>query len=270
MNYQETPPSPRFAGLVKCFWSLDYEQSGIAEPDPVVPDGSIEIIFNLSDRFRLYHPTGEIETQPASIVAGQMQTSILIGPSGNVRLFGIRFDPAGAFPFFRFEIKELLNRIEPLESIWSEVGEIEERLFSSIDFRSQVFVAEDILGKQLREKAVVDPWMRHSVNMICSSKGMLPVRTIARGVGMSERGIERRFTRFVGLTPKSFSRIVRFQSVLRSIKSASETRILDTALAFGYYDQSHLNNEFRQFSGTSPTVFLKRANRMTELFITTE
>lgn len=271
MNYREIQPSPRFAGLVKCFWSLEYTGNAPAEPEPVVPDGCIEIVFNLSDRFRRYHSNGQVETQPASIIAGQMQQCVLIGPSGSVRLFGIRFDPAGAFPFFRFDVKDLLNRIEPLESVWSgALGDIEERLRAADDIDARVAVAEAELTQRLRENSVVDPWLRHSVDGIIAGKGMLPVRTIARDLGISERGLERRFSRFVGLTPKAYSRITRFQRVLGSLQSAAKPDVLDAALSFGYYDQSHLINDFRQFSGTTPAAFLERAHRMTALFITAE
>ena len=268
MQYRESRPSPRFADLVKCFWSLEYQNSGVDEPEPVVPDGCVEIVFNLSDRFRRYHEDGEVETQSSSLVAGQMQSSILIGPSGNVRLFGIRFRPTGAFPFFRFGMNDLNNRIEPLDSVWgSGVAGIEDRLSGAVSFEAQVAVAEAALADRFLPKNVLDPWLRNAVDVISSKNGIKPVNAIAKEIGISERGLERRFRQSVGLTPKMFSRIVRFQRVLRSLESAAGPHILDTALTFGYYDQSHLINDFRQFSGNSPTAFLEMSHRMTEIFV---
>lgn len=271
MQYLEIQPSPRFADLVKCFWSLEYQNSGADEPEPVVPDGCVEIIFNLSDRFRRYHANGDIETQSASLVAGQMQSSILIGPSGNVRLFGIRFRPTGAFPFFRFGMNDLADRIEPLDSVWGgEVASIEDRLSAAVSFEGQVAVAEAALAERFVEKNRVDPWLRNAVNLISTESGIKPVGVIAKEIGISERGLERRFRQSVGLTPKMFSRIVRFQRVLKSLETAAEPDIIDTALSFGYYDQSHLINDFRQFSGTTPTAFLERSHRMTEIFVSAD
>jgi len=268
MQYRESPPSLRFANLVKCFWSLEYQNSEIGEPEPVVPDGCVEIIFNLSDRFRRYHENGEVENQAASIVAGQMNRSILIGPSGNVRLFGIRFKPTGAFPFFRFGMNELTNRIEPLDAIWGpEVALAEEQLALAESFEVQTLIAENILAKRFSDRTALDPFLDNIIRVISAAKGIKPVHGIAKDVGVSERGLERRFRQSVGLSPKIFSRIIRFQRVLKTLETAAEPDILDTALSFGYYDQSHLINDFRQFAGASPSAFMEKSAGMTELFI---
>lgn len=269
MNYRETKPALRFAGLVKCFWALEYENDAARRPEPVVPDGCLEIIFNLSDRFHRYRPDGSVERQPASIVAGQMQRSVSISPSGNVRLFGIRFEPAGAFPFFPFDLKELLDRIEPLELVFpGSVSEIEGRLAAARNFQSQVLVAEHFLAKQRIEKNSVDPRIDRVVRDITAENGVLPIRRIAKHFGVSERTLERRFARFVGLSPKSFARTVRFQSLLRFLRTTSRPNLLDAAFAFGYYDQSHLIGDFRQFTGSTPATFLANENQITEIFMT--
>src|SRR5688500_8015776 len=115
MQYRETLPSPRLAGFVKCYWTLEQGAfEAVKVPEPVVPDGCIEIIFNLADRFERLHGENRAETQPATLVAGQMRKSVLIRPTGHVRLFGVRFQPAGAFRFFRFSLSELTDRIDGL------------------------------------------------------------------------------------------------------------------------------------------------------------
>ncbi|MEQ1606536.1 MAG: helix-turn-helix domain-containing protein [Pyrinomonadaceae bacterium] len=270
MQYLEAPPSPRFADLVKCFWSLEYTHSGAGSPEPVIPDGCVEIIFNLADRFRRYHTNGDVEIQAASLIAGQMNSSVLIGPTGKVRLFGIRFRPSGAFPFFRFGMNELANRIEPLDSVWGrDVAAVEERLLMADGFNEQTSVAEAFLAERIIDGSP-DRWLPHAVNLIASGNGMRPVNVVARELGISERGLERRFRQSVGVSPKMFSRIVRFQRVLKSLESTPEPDILNTALSFGYYDQSHLINDFRQFSGDSPIAFLEKANLMTQIFVGTD
>ena len=122
MHYLESAPSLRFAQLIKCFWSLEYQNCGVGEPEPIVPDGCIEIVFNLADRFRRFIGN-ECGTQPASLVAGQMKQCVLIAPTGDVRLFGIRFQSHGAVPFFRFDLSELANRIVPLCELACKVGQ---------------------------------------------------------------------------------------------------------------------------------------------------
>ncbi len=269
MNYAEAAPSPFLADFVKCFWALEYENAQPTDPEPVIPDGCIEIIFNFSDRFRRFHPNGKIETQASCLIAGQMHSGILLGPSGNVDLFGIRFHPAGAFRFMRFEMKELSDRIDPLESVLgSSVALVEEHLALQSDFHGRVAIAEAYLAGLMRSVTVnTSPYVDHALAVIASAQGNASIRDIAKKVGISERSLERLFSRYVGTTPKAYSRIVRFQSVLREIEGAESPDILDTALAFGYYDQSHLINDFNQFSGSSPAAFLERSRQMTDIFI---
>lgn len=270
MNYQETPPSPRLAGYVKCFWALEFNGVEAGEPEPVVPDGCIEIVFNLADRFRRFHENGNFEIQPSSLIAGQMRQSILIGPSGEVRLFGVRFQPDGAYAFFRFDMSDLADRIEPLDTVWTSVGEIEERLMIARDFAACVAIIEAELIRRLREYSPLDIFLQRAVEYISLGNGGRPVAALAKDIGISERGLERRFKQSVGLSPKMFSRILRFQSVLRSLESAATPGILDAAADFGYYDQSHLINDFRQFAGVSPAVFFERSRQLTDIFIASE
>ncbi len=268
MQYLEAQPTPRFANMVKCFWSLEYAPSAVGEPEPVVPDGCVEIIFNLADRFRRYHPGGQVETQAASLVAGQMHRSILIGPSGNVHLFGIRFKPAGASPFFRFGMSDLADQVESLRAVWgNDVSGIEDRLASANRFHERVVIAESLLAERLSDKRTFDPWLNNAIGLISDRRGKLPISRIAREIGISERGLERRFRESVGLTPKLFSRIVRFQRVLKAIEQSPNPDIIDAAFEFGYYDQSHLINDFRQFADTTPLAFLERARGITDVFV---
>lgn len=266
MKYLEAPPSARLERFVKCFWSLDSDGGDPGGPEPVVPDGSVEIIFNMADRFERLHIDGRSETQPANIVAGQMRRHVMVGPSGKVNLFGVRFLPAGAFAFFDFSMRELTDRIEDLDAIWgSRADVIADRLYAAGDFRERVAVMEDGLARRMLPTAIYASTVSAAVDAITKQDGMLPVAALAREFGASERSLERQFSEKLGLSPKTFSRIVRFQKVFKMLKSASSSRV-EAAIANGYFDQSHMINDFRQFAGLSPAAFLRSSHTMTELF----
>ena len=167
-------------------------------------------------------------------------------------------------------MSDLANRIERLDAVWTSVDEIEERLAIAPDFAACVAIVEAELIGRLRENAPDDPFLKRAVANISMTNGVRPVAALARDIGVSERGLERRFSQAIGVSPKMFSRIVRFQSVLRSIESATTPAILDAASDFGYYDQSHLINDFRQFAGVGPAVFFERSRQLTDIFISSE
>ena len=94
----------------------------------------------------------------------------------------------------------------------------------------------------------------------------MSVKDLVVRSGIGERRIERMFDKYVGVSPKMFSRIVRFRGVVRSIETAESFGLLDTALSFGYFDQSHMIHEFNEFAGTSPIAYFEQTHRLSELF----
>ena len=82
-----------------------------------------------------------------------------------------------------------------------------------------------------------------------------PVRKVTRNIGISQRRFIQLFTDHVGLTPKLFCRIRRFQNVLRLVRTGEPFQWADVALASGYYDQSHFIHDFTEFSGFTPKAY---------------
>lgn len=271
MRYREITPSIDLQRYIKCFWTLEAAKVGPGNPpEPVMPDGCIELIFNFSDPFLRHHSDGVVETQPLNLVAGQIMTSALIGPSGATDLLGVRFTHAGASPFFRFPLYELTNRIIDLETVWDrdDVRFIGEQLRDARAIDTRVRLLESVFRQMLSRAGDADPIVEAAAGMIASSSGSISIEQITGAMGINERRVERRFQQKFGLSPKKFARIVRFQNFM-SAASSSDGSILDTALAHGYYDQAHLIREFREFSGKTPTEFFGSEHRISEAFIST-
>ncbi len=267
MEYSEVAPSPCLAEFIKCFWSIEDLGSADATPEPVVPDGCLELIFNLADRFQRIHGPDNTETQPITIVAGQMRRSVLLVPTGRISLFGIRFQHAGAFPFFQFSLSELTDRIEGIDTIWGADGrEIEERICTAATFAKRIAIVESIFTTRLISNKKFDSSIIEAARLIVGNDGILPIRQVAELIGISERRLEREFKQKIGVSPKLFSRIIRFQKLLKSLEGDGTEGLLDKALAFGYYDQAHMVHEFKEFAGKSPTAFIDDAHRISEVF----
>lgn len=268
MKYIEYQPSPLLAKHIKCFWTLEQSQVPARDTyEPIVPDGSLEIVFNLSDIFRRCHRDGTIENQPITIVIGQMRGCVMIEPAGRIRLFGCRFQPAGAHPFFRFPLFALTNRIEGLDLIWGrEGGRLEERVNEARTTRERIAIVENVLLDILVAGKSSDREIEAVTKIIFENKGLVSIGTIMKNVGISSSRLEREFRRKLGISPKFFSRIIRFQNLIKTLKKEKTPSFLDAALSLGYYDQAHLIHEFKEFSGKSPGVFLDNEYRIAENF----
>jgi AraC-like DNA-binding protein len=233
-----------------------------------MPDGRIELIFNLADPFRRFHADGYVETQPLSIVAGQMQSCAMIGPSGVIDLFGVRFTHAGAAPFFSFPLNELTGRIIDLKMIMgAEARQTEQRLNEARTLKHRVEIVEAALLRLLSQNGDVDVVVEDASRMIVENMGLAAIDRVTETLAVNERTLERRFQQKLGLSPKRFSRIIRFQNFLNAARTERSGSILDTALSFGYYDQAHLIREFKEFSGKTPLAFFGREHKLSEVFI---
>lgn len=269
MKYSESKPSLPLAGIVKCFWSIENDAASDVSAEPVLPDGCPEIVFNLGDRFQRIYSSESFETQASAIVSGQLRKHILIRPTGRVDLFGVRFHPHAGSIFFSLPMAELTDEIVSLDSVIGRHANALEELISgeeTFEARAAVFEAA-LVSAATRTNGDHSLAARISERVIAST-GRISVSVLRDSFGLTERRLERIFNRSIGLSPKMFTRIVRFQNVVRHVEMAESADLLDTALSFGYYDQSHMIREFNEFAGKSPLAYFDETHRISELFTT--
>jgi AraC-like DNA-binding protein len=171
----------------------------------------------------------------------------------------VHFKPGGAFPFFRLPMDELVNTHVPLDALWG--GKAEE-------LRHRLLDAEAPAEKFLRLErsllaALARPEARHgavgrALAHVQRSSPAPRIADLAEDSGLSQRRFIRLFSDEVGLTPKAFCRVLRFQQALQIIDGADAVDWADLAGACGYYDQAHFIHDFQGFCGFSPTAYLTR------------
>lgn len=242
-EFQIYRPAPVLSRYVHCYYSLRGPVGGA--PQTIFPDGRMDVVIQLGDPFARIHDNGRIELQPAALLVGQMRGYVKIVPLGRVHSFGIRFRPGGTEALLRVPAGHTSDQIFPLDDVCPGfVNALRERLTETPD---PIAAVEDLLMTRLwnvREHPVVDC----ALHEIVQSAGTKHVRDVAVNAGVSPRHLERVFNQHVGMGPKAFARIVRFQRVLRSPAG----NWAGLAAACGYTDQAHLIKEFRQFTGQTP------------------
>lgn len=269
MKYRESKPSPLLAGIVKCFWSIENDAASDASLEPVLPDGCPEVVFNFGDRFQRMRSSGSFETQASAIVSGQLRKHILIRPTGMVELFGVRFHPHAAAIFLGLPMVELTDEVVSLDSvIGSRADELEDMIAGANTFEARTAVFEAALARAAAKKNGEHHLAARLSESVIARRGCKSISDLRDSFSLTERRLERIFDRSIGLSPKMFTRIVRFQNVVRHVEMAESPDLLDAALSFGYYDQSHMIREFREFAGKSPVAYFEDTHRISELFTT--
>ena len=265
MFYKTLPPPARLEPFVDCIWVLAAAK-GDAEPEPeiVLPDGKTELVVHFGDAF-LKLEGSSYERQARVLMSGQLTERIMLKPTGEIGVVSIRFKAAGAARFFDVPYEEIVDRVvdfADFEPAFSAT--IHERVAraGSHDERLAAMIA--VLEERLTRESKEDIFVRQACQYIVRSEGEYSVQELVKLIGFSERQLERKFKRQVGITPKILSRLMRFQKFLAMAKEANTLTLADAATACGYYDQSHFIRDFTKFSGMSPMKYLSSSHAMSD------
>jgi AraC-like DNA-binding protein len=112
------------------------------------------------------------------------------------------------------------------------------------------------LLRRLADAERPDPAVEHAFARLVRTHGAVPVAELVRETGWSRRHLAARFRTQVGLAPKAFGRILRFRRAASELTRPDGRSLAEIALDCGYYDQAHLNRDFREFAGRTPTELI--------------
>lgn len=194
-------------------------------------------------------------------VTGIQEAARRYGYLGETGSILVRFTPQGA-TCLGAPASELTGRSVGLDELLppARVREARERLLDARDGPQRVAVVEELV---LELPWADDPIVARAVDVIGSSAGEgALVAAVARSLAMSERQLERRFLQRVGLTPKRFASLRRFERAVVLARTAPS--LTCAALEAGYYDQSHMNREFRRYAGATPGDLVRAAKGVSD------
>jgi AraC-like DNA-binding protein len=260
MIYQSHIPPPPLSDFIELMWfGDDYVVPHALER--VLPTGDMSLIINLyEDRTRVYDrndPT-KCKTLNGALVVGAYSEFSVIDTAEQRSTMGAVFKPGGAVPFFNLPAGELQDTDVPLDTLWgASAGQLRERLLEARTPDAKFAAFE----RALTEKIIAPLDTPHpAVSFAVGNFRRLPNRAISDvtdQIGLSERRFIQLFAQQVGLTPKLYCRVQRFQKVLRRItRSNSSIDWPQIALTCGYFDQSHFIHDFRAFSGINPSTYV--------------
>lgn len=254
------PPRP-LSDFVELFWLYD-GMPGSQGRERLLPSGTVEVVIGLrDDTGRIYQREREEDplTFRGPVVCGPHAEYFAIDSVSTLSVIGIHFKPGGAFPFLGVPPWELQNRHISLDELWgSYAHEVHARVVEARTPEAKIRALEaGLLGRlaqPLERHGAVDFALREFAR-----PAMRVVSDVSDQIGMSARRFADRFRDEVGLTPKLYCRIRRFQDVLHTLHHRRDIDLADVALGCGYFDQAHFNHDFRAFSGISPSAYLAAA-----------
>lgn len=252
---QQKRASPAASAVVRGYREQhdDAPVSGVIVPLPGRPAQFLEIYQQAS--YRVSVDGGDFDHAPEAVVVGaSSRHSTRLWVEGRISVFHIAFQPTGFHRLFGVPMSELTDCGTPVEALGlPALTELVDVVRLQTDFESRTAAADAWLAHRLawmREGGAVD----HLARLIRRAGFAPPVSEMADRVGLSARQLQRAFINQVGLAPKLYARTVRFNAVLEARERRNDASWADLAQQFGYFDQSHLLRDARQFMGRAPTT----------------
>jgi AraC-like DNA-binding protein len=263
MLYLHRRPAPPLDAFVEAIWFCGNRPRPHAL-ERVLPSGSVQLIVNLAeDQTRMYDSTSRgltCRTSPGSVVNGISTRFQIIDTAEQQRVAGIVFRPGGTLPFVAPPASELSNLDVPLECVCGAAAtrRLREQLLAAAKPEAALDTLERWLTAVFRDRAC-HPAVAFALKQFHTEPSVFRIDAVKEAVSLSAKRFIERFRMEVGLTPKRYCRLLRFQQAVKIAHGAASLDWAQLALECGYFDQAHFIHEFREFSGLTPGAYQSAA-----------
>lgn len=255
-------PLSDYIGSLTYFKGYDPEHT----IEKLMPDGKVNIIIELDeyDRYTFDHDTFEKKKKCIRAwVSGMHQSLIAFSSLRKSSLFVIQFKAGGSFPFLHTPLHAITNLVVDAELILGKsIFELREKLMEAPSISEKFQITEQWLIKRAHYAPLPESVVQYTVNAIEKNPTQIVLKEIAEKTGYSHKQFIHIFKKQVGLTPKFYQRIIRFNKALEEINRQQAIEWPRISLDCGFYDQAHFINEFKKFSGFNPSEYLKEKGEM--------
>ena len=221
------------------------------------PGPGVVLIFGLGSRLGLVDPAAP-ERRPAplgSFLAGPDDARTELEYDDDVRGIEVDLTPLAARMLLRVPMHEVARRTVPLDELLGAEAEcLEARLLDAPSWAERIDLVEGALRARLAAAEPPPPDVAWAWHRLTATRGRIRVSDLAAELGCSRKHLATRFREHVGLPPKLIARLFRFQNAVARLSSPRGS-IAEVAVACGYYDQAHLDRDFRDFLETTPSDF---------------
>jgi AraC-like DNA-binding protein len=220
-----------------------------------VPFPGVPLIFNLGPPWEVEDP-GTPPERRDSFVAGMHASPTIVRAASSWACIELRLTPLGAHRFLGLPMHELANRTVDLENLLPRAAELTTRLREAHSWAERFDLVEAFLARRLADSVPPSPGVEWSWHRLRRTGGRAPISELAAELGWSHRRLILRFREQIGLAPKTAARVLRFDRAVGALGSSTFRGLAEIAFRCGYFDQAHLNRDFRELAGTTPTAFL--------------
>ena len=252
-------PLPELRGYISSELEGWHQTRGRSSSLREVPFPGVPLILNLGAPWQVANGRAPgSASRHDSFVAGLHTTPSFVEGGGTWACVELRLTPLGAHRLIGMPMHELANTTLALEELLPGSGTLTERLRETHSWVERFDLVEAFLVRRFAAAADPSPAIEWSWAQLQQSHGRVSIAGIAEELGWSHRRLISRFREQLGLTPKAVARVIRFDRAFRLLTGSTPPTLAAVAYDCGYFDQAHMNRDFRELAGMSPAALLRR------------
>jgi AraC-like DNA-binding protein len=257
-------PLPALAPFLVGLWAGDADAPTASHR--TLPDGELMLMFNLGHPQLVRHADGNTEIVRAAFVSGLQEHPLVYDVMVcHPRAVAVRFRPLGAWAFFGgLPLHELSNRVLDVHAVLgvrAGVEPLRQRLIEAPSLGAALDLLEGWVAARLFDGPRAHPMTRAAWARMHATGGTIRVAALAQDLGISARHLNDLLQREVGLSTKGVARVLRFERAMACLAAGEQRDLVGVAADCGYYDQAHLNRDFRELAGLTPTEIVARLSQ---------
>lgn len=233
--------------------------------DRFLPDGNAEFIIELTENTKHIYDNEtltELQTFRHAWVSGVRTQPITIPSGRDSRMLIVAFKKGKAHPFYNFPMSELANLVVDADLIFGKkLRDLREQLLSTSSIHQIFLLIEKFLLQQAGDSLHINTPSKcvdYAVSNITNQPNILGFQQISTQIGYSQKHFIDLFKKQVGVPPKQYLKIMRFQKAIQEIEINKSIQWSSIATESGFYDQAHFISDFKVFSGFTPGEYMKR------------
>jgi len=240
-----------------------------------LPSGEVTLIIGFGPKLETRYPelAADRTSTQRSFVAGLHETYCLVATPGNQAGIQVNLTPLGAHLLLAVPMHELTNRVVELDDlVGADADLLVEQLHDAPDWQARFAILDGVLLRRLGAARPASPDVAWAWRRLVETGGRLPVGELCAELGCSRKHMLRCFNEQIGVAPKTFARVLRFQRAVHMLGHRDGVSWVDElelgagrrmswgeiALECGYFDQAHMNRDVRRFAGASPGELVSR------------
>lgn len=257
-SFHIIPVQPPFDQWIQFIWVSEGEDD--QTKTKILPNGAIELIINFGRvQHILDNETLEVKNTYTDFwVAGLQTKPIIIQSADDTNLVGIRFLPGGAYPFFKFPVSRLTDKVIEADWISAELVALRKEIGTVSNMDHIGHTIHNYLALKFDGTAELNASVKYVADTLLFAEEDQPaVAGLIKKAGYSHKHFLELFKKQVGTSPKNLQRIIRLQKVIQMAKAAPDLKWSDILLNFPFYDAAHFAHDFKDLTGMTADKYLE-------------